>query len=96
MPGSCTTHARESRAGAASARGPGFQRSFDSELPLLRCEAEDDEEEDDESRPDSRLLLLDPASRLPPLSRLRDASLRDLSDCDFDLFDWLAMDFSFG
>jgi hypothetical protein len=77
------------------ARGPRFQRFFDSELPLLPRDEEDDEEDgEDESRPDPRLLLFDPSSRLPPLSRLRDESLRDLSDWDCDLFDWLAMDIS--
>jgi hypothetical protein len=52
------------------------------------------EEDDDEDEPRSqrRLLLLpDPSSRLPPLSRFFEDWLRELSDCDRDLFDWLAI-----
>jgi hypothetical protein len=53
---------------------------------------EEDDEEEDEPRPELRLLLLaDPSSRLPPLSRFFEDWLRELSDCDCDFFDWLAI-----
>jgi hypothetical protein len=55
----------------------------------LPREEEEDDDEDPRSAP--RLLAPDPSSRLPPLSRFFDDGLRDLSDWDCDLFDWLAI-----